>query len=91
MSVEQGTVYVAVAGVGGSAAPVLVTEISTKPLIGVLWLGTMLLTLGCAVAAVRGFREAAQGRGRVAEVPRESRPEAVGPAVPPAAAARSRL
>jgi len=80
MSVEQGTVYVAVAGVGGSAAPVLVTEISTKPLIGVLWLGTLLLTLGCAVAAGRGFREAAQGRGHRAEVPSTSRPQPVAPA-----------
>ncbi|HET9299422.1 MAG TPA: cytochrome c biogenesis protein CcsA [Candidatus Polarisedimenticolaceae bacterium] len=74
MSVEQGTVYVAVSGVGGSAAPVLVTEISTKPLIGVLWFGTLLLTLGCAVAAARAFREAAHGRVRSAEIAGPARP-----------------
>jgi cytochrome c-type biogenesis protein CcmF len=91
MSVEQGTVFVAVAGVGGSAAPVLVTEISTKPLIGILWLGTILLTLGCTVAAVRGFREAAQGRRSGTETARRTHPEPVAPPAPPAAAARSRI
>jgi hypothetical protein len=89
MSVEQGIVYVAVTGVGGSAAPVLVTEISTKPLIGVLWLGTILLTLGCAVAAVRGFRGAAQVRAHGAQVQKTLRAEPVSAAAPPAAAAHS--
>ncbi|HEX5041628.1 MAG TPA: cytochrome c biogenesis protein CcsA [Candidatus Polarisedimenticolaceae bacterium] len=91
MSVEQGTVFVAVAGVGGSAAPVLVTEISTKPLIGILWLGTILLTLGCAVAAVRGFREAAQGRAHGADTAEPARAAPASPGVSTAAAARSRI
>jgi hypothetical protein len=90
MAVEQGTVYVAVSGVGGSAAPVLVAEVSTKPLIGLLWLGTIVLGLGCTVAAVRGFREAAQQRAHgVTGLPQLTRVETMSPAASPAAAARS--
>jgi cytochrome c-type biogenesis protein CcmF len=92
MSVEQGTVYVAVSGVGGNAAPVLVADISTKPLIGLLWLGTIFLGLGCTVAAARGFREARQGPARSGDLdlPDVSRAgKTYSAAAPPAAAARS--
>jgi len=50
MSVEQGTILVHVAAPPGTEAYVLAVEVSTKPLIGLLWSGTILLGIGCTVA-----------------------------------------
>jgi cytochrome c-type biogenesis protein CcmF len=57
MAVEQQTILVQADDRAGSASEVLVVEASNKPMIGFLWAGTMLLGLGCTVAAVRRYLE----------------------------------
>jgi len=69
MSVEEGWILVLVRGDGGIPSQVLTAEISTKPLIGLLWAGTLVLGLGCLVAVARRYVEA---RGRVAASEGES-------------------
>jgi cytochrome c-type biogenesis protein CcmF len=56
LSVEQGMIRVRVEN-PSAASQVLVAEVSTKPLIGFLWAGTLFLGLGCTVAVVRRVRE----------------------------------
>lgn len=53
LSVEQSRVLVAVEDRGAAASRVMSVEISTHPLIGLLWAGTILLGLGCTVAITR--------------------------------------
>jgi hypothetical protein len=56
LSVEQSMIRVRAQN-PSSASEVLVAEVSTKPLIGFLWVGTLMLGLGCTVAVVRRIRE----------------------------------
>jgi len=56
LSVEQGLIQVRAEN-PSAASQVLVAEVSTKPLIGFLWAGTLMLALGCTVAVVRRVRE----------------------------------
>jgi cytochrome c-type biogenesis protein CcmF len=53
MSVEQGTILVHADTADGRSAPVLSVDVSTKPMIGLLWAGTLLLGVGCSVAWTR--------------------------------------
>ncbi len=58
MSVEEGIVELDAGGGAIAATPeTLIVEASTKPLMGILWLGTFLIGIGCAVAAWRRYRE----------------------------------
>jgi cytochrome c-type biogenesis protein CcmF len=57
MAVEQGMIVVRADDGAGGASEILVVEASSKPLIGVLWAGTLLVGLGCTVAAVRRYVE----------------------------------
>jgi cytochrome c biogenesis factor len=59
MSVDQGLLVVRAQE--GEAAPTpqtMVLQAGSKPLISIMWLGTLLLGLGCLLAAVRRVREA---------------------------------
>ena len=56
LSVEQSMIRVRAEN-PSAASQVLVAEVSTKPLIGFLWVGTLMLGLGCTVAVVRRVRE----------------------------------
>ncbi len=66
ISVEQGLVRIRVSDPRGGPSGLLAVEVSTKPLINLLWLGTLLLGVGCCVAVVRRIvderRLAAAGR-----------------------------
>jgi cytochrome c biogenesis factor len=53
LSVETKQILVHADTAEGEVAQVLGVEISTKPLIGLLWAGTILLGIGCTVAWVR--------------------------------------
>ncbi len=53
MAVDQAMIHVHVDLSAGDAVPVFHATISTKPLIGLLWAGTILLGLGCSVAWAR--------------------------------------
>jgi cytochrome c-type biogenesis protein CcmF len=57
MSVEDGLVLVRTDDGSGEASAALVVEASVKPLIGLLWAGTLLLGVGCTIAAVRRWSE----------------------------------
>ncbi len=57
MAVEQGMIVVEADDSSGSSSEVLVVEVSNKPLIGVLWAGTILLGLGCTIAVIRRYVE----------------------------------
>jgi cytochrome c-type biogenesis protein CcmF len=60
MSVEEGWILVLVRGDASRGLPsqVLTAEVSTKPLIGLLWAGTLILGVGCVVAVARRYLEA---------------------------------
>jgi cytochrome c-type biogenesis protein CcmF len=58
MSVERGLIRVSAQEGDGEASETLVVEASTKPLIGLLWSGTILLGLGCGIAWARQLHEA---------------------------------
>jgi cytochrome c biogenesis factor len=68
MSVEQGMIRVHADTNQGEPLHVLSVEVSTKPLIGLLWSGTALLGLGCCVAFARRCAE----ERMVARVEREA-------------------
>ena len=53
MSVEQQQIFVRASASDPEAVQVLTVDVSTKPLIGLLWIGTLLLGAGCSVAWVR--------------------------------------
>ena len=53
MSVEQQQIFVRASASDPEAVQVLSVDVSTKPLIGLLWIGTLLLGAGCSVAWVR--------------------------------------
>ena len=53
MSVEQQRIFVHADTAGSAAGQTLTVEISTKPMIGLLWAGTILLGVGCGVAWTR--------------------------------------
>jgi cytochrome c-type biogenesis protein CcmF len=53
IAVEQGLLLVQAVAPGQRASQSLTAEISHKPFIGFLWAGTILLSLGCTVAAAR--------------------------------------
>ncbi len=57
IAVEQGLVVVETDDGSSGASEVLVVDASVKPLIGLLWAGTMLIGLGCTLAAVRRYLE----------------------------------
>jgi len=57
LSVEGGFILVYGDAFRGVPSQVLVAEISTKPLIGLLWTGTLVLGLGCLVAVARRYVE----------------------------------
>jgi cytochrome c-type biogenesis protein CcmF len=57
MSVEESAILVRVEDSSARPRQVMNVEVSTKPLINVLWAGTFLLGLGCAVALIRRWRE----------------------------------
>jgi cytochrome c-type biogenesis protein CcmF len=57
MSVEQGWIVVHAEDPNSIPTQVLTAEIRTKPLIGLLWAGTILLTVGCVLAVVRRYRD----------------------------------
>ena len=58
MSVEQGIVVVDAGGGATEGTPeTLIVEASAKPLMGILWLGTFLIGIGCAVAGWRRYVE----------------------------------
>ena len=53
MAVEQNKIFVLAGDPNSVPSQTLTAVVSTKPLIGVLWLGTILLSLGCTMAIVR--------------------------------------
>jgi hypothetical protein len=57
IAVEQGLVVVETDDGSGGASEVLVVDASVKPLIGLLWAGTILIGLGCTLAAIRRYLE----------------------------------
>jgi cytochrome c-type biogenesis protein CcmF len=57
MSVEEGMVFVKADDGAPQASEVLVVEASIKPLIGLLWAGTLLVGVGCTVAVFRRWME----------------------------------
>jgi cytochrome c-type biogenesis protein CcmF len=58
MSVEQGTILIQAAPEAAAHAAVLAVDVSTKPMIGLLWGGTVLLGVGCGVAWWRRVADA---------------------------------
>jgi hypothetical protein len=58
MSVEQGAILVHATTTAAAATQLLSIEISTKPLIGALWAGTILLGIGCSTALARRLVDA---------------------------------
>jgi hypothetical protein len=56
MSVEQSIIRLLVDEPGAEAKQRMAVEVSTKPLIGLLWAGTILLGVGCTVALLRRYR-----------------------------------
>jgi cytochrome c-type biogenesis protein CcmF len=71
MAVEQGRIHLMAEREHGPA-PFLVAELSTKPLINVLWAGTIFLLAGCTVAIVRRVSD----ERRLASVTPAGRPQA---------------
>jgi hypothetical protein len=60
------------AGASGAASPeVLAVELSTKPLIGLVWVGMGILLFGAALGIVR--RLTLQARGRTVAIPAAAR------------------
>ena len=57
MSVEAGRILVLAEDHSVEPAQILGVEVSTKPLINLLWVGTLLLGVGCAIAVARRFVE----------------------------------
>jgi cytochrome c-type biogenesis protein CcmF len=57
MSVEDGLVLVRADDGSAAASETLIVEASVKPLIGLLWTGTLLVGLGCTLAAIRRWLE----------------------------------
>jgi hypothetical protein len=57
MSVEQHMIRILIDEGEADPTQTLFVEVSTKPLIGLLWAGTILLGLGCAVALLRRCRD----------------------------------
>ena len=57
MSVEAGRILVLVEDPAAEPAQILSAEVSTKPLINLLWLGTLLLGVGCSMAILRRITE----------------------------------
>jgi cytochrome c-type biogenesis protein CcmF len=57
MSVEQSMIRILLDEGETHPTQTLYVEVSTKPLIGLLWAGTILLGLGCAVALLRRCRD----------------------------------
>jgi hypothetical protein len=53
IAVEQGLLLVQAVAPGERAYQAMTVEVSSKPLIGLLWTGTILLSLGCCVAVAR--------------------------------------
>ena len=53
MMVDQGTIEILTES--GSGLETLVVSVSHKPLMNLLWTGTILLLLGCTVAAIRRY------------------------------------
>jgi cytochrome c-type biogenesis protein CcmF len=59
MSVDEGVILVrADEGAGASRPETMTVQAGSKPLMSILWIGTLLLCLGCLVAVVRRVREA---------------------------------
>jgi cytochrome c-type biogenesis protein CcmF len=69
MAVEQGLVVVKADDGTVAASEILTVEASDKPLIGLLWAGTIILGLGCTLAAVRRYLELRTMPARPAAVP----------------------
>jgi len=67
MSVEGGWILVLGDTPAGVPSQLLTAEISTKPLIGLLWTGTLVLGLGCLVAVARRYVERARVQAAEAE------------------------
>jgi len=65
MSVEQGWIQVRYEPTG-PATQVLSVEASTKPLVSLVWIGSLAMLLGCTIAAVRHLREPSTLAARVA-------------------------
>jgi cytochrome c-type biogenesis protein CcmF len=57
MSVEEKAIRILVDDQVSPGTQSLAVEVSTKPLIGLLWAGTLLLGIGCAVALLRRCRD----------------------------------
>jgi cytochrome c-type biogenesis protein CcmF len=55
MSVESGRILVLAEDLASPPTEVLAVEVSTKPLINLLWTGTLLLGVGCIIALVRRY------------------------------------
>jgi cytochrome c-type biogenesis protein CcmF len=55
MSVEAGRILVLAEDLASPQTEVLGVEVSTKPLINLLWVGTLLLGVGCTMALVRRY------------------------------------
>jgi hypothetical protein len=75
MSVDEGLILVRAQE--GDAAPTpetMVVQAGSKPLMSILWLGTLLLCLGCTVAVVRRIREARTQEAHEELPVRERRP-----------------
>jgi cytochrome c-type biogenesis protein CcmF len=53
IAVEQGLILVRAESPASGPSQVLTVEVSTKPFIGFLWVGTFLLPLGCVLAVAR--------------------------------------
>jgi cytochrome c-type biogenesis protein CcmF len=55
MSVEAGRILVLAEDLAAEQTQILGVEVSTKPLINLLWVGTLLLGVGCVLALARRY------------------------------------
>ena len=80
MSVEEGLIQVHADVQSGATVPALAVEVSQKPMMSVLWAGTILLGLGCGVAWQR----------RRVDARLEAQQAATAPTPPPARAKKKK-
>jgi len=86
MQVESGSIHVSIRMPPGSArGPRLSVDVSTKPLVGALWLGMTLIAAGAGLAAWQRRRELAVATAAVSDVANARVPKRAGrrePAIP---------
>ena len=82
MDADHGRIAVLPPGTAAAAVPVVTVDMSTKPLVNLVWVGALLMLLGTAMAGVRRAQEQVsqaprRAATRAAEVPVEAAPKPV--------------